>query len=166
MRSTIPALVLVLAAGVTAPPIHAQEAAPAGCAGDSASAAAAILEASRAFSRAMEDRDPGTMAAQYTADAILLPPNGKPVTGIDAIEAFWTPGDPEFRTVRHELTTERLEVSCDVAVDLGRWRQVAQRGDQPESDAWGRYLVVWRATGDGEWKMQFDAWTRPVDDGS
>lgn len=166
MRSRIPPVVLALAALVAAPSTHAQETAPDDCPGDSASAAAGILEASRAFSRAMERPDAATMAAQYTDDAELLPPNGKPVTGIDAIEAFWTPGDTEFRTVRHELTTERLEVSCEVAVDLGRWRQVARRGDRPETDAWGRYLVVWRATGDGEWKMQFDAWTRPVEDGS
>lgn len=133
-------------------------------ASDSLDAAAAILEASRAFSRAMERGDAAAMAALYTADATLLPPNGKPVTGIEAIERFWTPRNPEFRTVRHELTTERLEVSGDVATDLGRWRQVARMGDEPESEAWGRYLVVWRRTGDAEWRMQFDAWTRPVED--
>ncbi|MDX1661306.1 MAG: DUF4440 domain-containing protein [Gemmatimonadota bacterium] len=144
-------------------PVEAQEAT---CPGDSASAMAAIVDASQAFSRAMERRDPSTMAAQYTDDAVLLPPNGVPVTGIEAIEAFWTPGDPEFRTVRHELTTDRLEVDCDMATDLGRWRQVAKRGEGPETEAWGRYLVVWRRTADGEWKMQFDAWTRPVQEGS
>lgn len=157
---------LALAALLAAPTLLRAQAAPAGCPADSASAAAAIAEASRAFSRALERRDPATMAAQYTQDATLLPPNGKPVTGAAAIEAFWTPGNPEFRTVRHELTTERLEVACDVAIDLGRWRQVARLGDAPETDAWGRYLVVWRRTAAGAWRMQFDAWTRPVEEGS
>lgn len=159
-RILIPALAGLFAAST---PLHTQEDARSRCVGDSASAAAAIFEASRGFSRAMERGDAATMAAKYTDDAVLLPPNGKPATDIETIEEFWTPGNPEFRTIRHELTTERLEVSCDVAVDLGRWRQVAQHGEQPETDAWGRYLVVWRRTGEGEWKMQFDTWTRPVE---
>lgn len=148
----------------TAAPVRVQGAPTEDCATDPEEAASAIAEASQAFSRAMERRDPATMAAQYTEDATLLPPNGKPVTGAEAIESYWTPRNPQFRTVRHELTTERLEVSCDVAVDLGRWRQVAQRGEEAPTDTWGRYLVVWRRTGEGDWKMQFDAWTRAVEE--
>lgn len=133
-------------------------------AADSVAAARAIEAAATSFSRAMERGDAGTMAAQYTADATLLPPGGRPVTGCEAIRRFWTPRNPEFRTVRHELTTERLEVSGDTAVDLGRWRQVARVGERPESEAWGRYLVVWRRVGERKWKMQFDAWTSPIDE--
>lgn len=161
MTRTAPTFLLaVLLASPAA--LGAQESA-AGCPGDSAAAAAAIGEAARAFSRALERGDAATMADQYTDDATLLPPNGRPVTGADAIEAFWTPRNPEFRTERHELVTERLEVSCDVAIDLGRWRQVARVGEAPPTDTWGRYLVVWRRTAPGEWRMEFDAWTRPVE---
>lgn len=118
-----------------------------------------------AFSRALEDRDAEGMAAQYTDDATLIPPNGRLVTGRDAILEFWTPASSDFRTLEHRLTTDRLEVSGDVASEVGTWFQRGQFRDEEPTESSGRYLVVWRRQVDGEWKMQFDAWTRPFPEG-
>lgn len=128
---------------------------------DSAAAAAGIAEAARAFSRALEQGDAAGMAAQYVEDATLVPPNGRLVTGREAILTFWTPRNPEFRTLEHSLTTDRLEVVGDVAIEIGTWRQRAQLRDEAPSEAAGRYLVVWRRQPDGSWRMQFDGWTSP-----
>ncbi|HUF89084.1 MAG TPA: DUF4440 domain-containing protein [Gemmatimonadota bacterium] len=128
---------------------------------DSAAAAAGIAEAARAFSRALEQGDAAGMTAQYVEDATLVPPNGRLVTGKEAILTFWTPRNPEFRTLEHSLTTDRLEVVGDVAIEIGTWRQRAQLRDEPPGEAAGRYLVVWRRQPDGSWRMQFDGWTSP-----
>lgn len=126
-----------------------------------AEAAAAIATAASAFSRAFEAGDPATMTAQYTDDATLIPPNGRLINGREAILAFWTPGNSEFKTLRHGLTTDRLEVTGDVAVEVGTWSQRGQLRDEEPTESAGRYLVVWRRQQDGSWKMQFDSWTRP-----
>ena len=128
---------------------------------DSAAAAAGIAEAARAFSRALEQGDAAGMAEQYVEDATLVPPNGRLVTGREAILAFWSPRNPEFRTLEHSLTTDRLEVAGDVAIEVGTWRQRAQLRDEAPGEAAGRYLVVWRRQPDGSWRMQFDGWTAP-----
>lgn len=131
---------------------------------DSAAAAAAIAASAAAFSRALEVGDAAAMADQYVSDATLIPPNGRLVSGHDAILAFWTPRNPEFRTLDHSLATDRLVVAGDVAIEVGTWRQRGQLRDEPPTEAAGRYLVVWRRLSDGGWKMQFDSWTAPFDD--
>ena len=123
--------------------------------------ATAIGGSARAFSRAMEAKDAETMTAQYTDDATLIPPSGRLVNGRDEILAFWGTGNPEFRTLEHRLTTDRLEVSGDVAMEVGTWYQKGQLGDAEPTESSGRYFVVWRRQPDGGWKMQFDSWTRP-----
>jgi uncharacterized protein (TIGR02246 family) len=128
---------------------------------DSAAAAAAIAESADAFSRALERGDAAGMADQYVADATLIPPGGRLVTGRDAILAFWTPRNPDFRTLEHSLTTDRLVVSGDVALEVGTWRQRGQLREEAPTESAGRYLVVWRRQADGAWKMQFDSWTAP-----
>ena len=54
----------------------------------------------------------------------------------DSIRAFWTPRNPDFRTLANSLTTDRLELVGDVAVEVGdhagrqlqRLRQLRQLG--------------------------------------
>jgi uncharacterized protein (TIGR02246 family) len=128
---------------------------------DSASAAVSIAEAASAFSRALESGDAEGMAAQYLDDATVVPPSGRLIEGRDSIRAFWTPRNPEFRTLEHSLTTDRLEVSGDVAVEVGTWRQRSQLRDEEPRESAGRYVVVWRRLPDGSWRMQFDTWTAP-----
>jgi ketosteroid isomerase-like protein len=128
---------------------------------DSASAAAAISESAVAFSRALVRGDAAGMAGQYVDDATLIPPSGRLVTGRDAILAFWTPRNPDFRTLEHSLTSDRLVITGDVATEVGTWRQRGQLREETPTESAGRYLVVWRRQPDGAWRMQFDSWTAP-----
>ena len=128
---------------------------------DSAAAAASIGQAASAFSRALESGDAEGMAAQYVDDATLVPPNGRLVEGRPAILVYWTPKNPEFRTLEHSLTTDKLEITGDVAVEVGTWRQRSQLREEDPREAAGRYVVVWRRLADGSWKMQYDTWTAP-----
>jgi uncharacterized protein (TIGR02246 family) len=128
---------------------------------DSAAAAAAIAQAASSFSRALERGDARGMSAQYLDDATLVPPSGRLVSGREAILAFWTPRNPEFHTLEHSLATDRLEVSGDVAVEVGTWRQRSQLREEEPRESAGRYVVVWRRLPDGTWRMQLDTWTAP-----
>ena len=128
---------------------------------DSAAAAAGIAESAGAFSRALERGDAAAMTDRYVDDATLIPPGGRLVTGREAILAFWTPRNPDFRTLEHSLTTDRLVVTGDVAMEVGTWRQRGQLRQEEPTESAGRYLVVWRRLPDGSWKMQFDSWTAP-----
>lgn len=128
---------------------------------DSTAAAEGIARSAQAFSRALERGDAEAMAAQYVDDAVLVPPGGRMIAGRDSIRAFWTPRNPDFRTLSHSLTTDRLEVVGDAAVEVGTWRQEGQVSGQEPRESAGRYLVVWRRQPDGAWKMQFDSWTAP-----
>jgi len=125
--------------------------------------AEAIGRSASAFSRALEAGDAAGMAAQYTDDATLIPPNGRLVNGREAILAYWTPRNPDFRTLEHRLTTDRLEVTGDVALEVGTWYQRGQMGESDPTESSGRYFVAWRRQPDGDWKMQFDSWTRAFD---
>ena len=128
---------------------------------DSAAAVDGIALSAQAFSRALERGDAEGMAAQYVDDAVLVPPGGRMIAGRDSIRAFWTPRNPDFRTLAHSLTTDRLEVAGDVAIEVGTWRQEGQLREEAPRESAGRYLVVWRRQPDGAWKMQFDSWTAP-----
>ncbi|HJR52366.1 MAG TPA: SgcJ/EcaC family oxidoreductase [Gemmatimonadota bacterium] len=128
---------------------------------DSSAAAEEIARSAQAFSQALAAGDPEGMAAQYVDDAVLVPPGGRMIAGRDSIRAFWTPRNPDFRTLAHSLTTDRLEVVGEVAVEVGTWRQEGQLRDEEPRESAGRYLVVWRRQPDGAWKMQFDSWTAP-----
>ena len=121
---------------------------------DSAAAAAAIAESASAFSRALERGDAAGMASQYVDDATLIPPSGRLVTGRDAILAFWTPRNPDFRTLEHSLTTDRLVITGDVAMEVGTWRQQGQLREEAPIESAGRYLVVSDDAGG------FTIWTR------
>ena len=150
-RSILPLAALLCLAGTAS----AQDPA------DSTAAAQAIAQSAQAFSRALERGDAEGMAAQYVDDAVLVPPNGRVIAGRDSIRVFWTPRNPDFRTLAHSLTTDRLEVVGEVAVEVGTWRQEGQLEDDQPRESAGRYLVVWRRQPDGAWKMQFDSWTTP-----
>lgn len=128
---------------------------------DSAAAAEGIAQSAQAFSRALERGDADGMAAQYVDDAVVVPPGGRMIAGRDSIRAFWTPRNADFRTLAHSLTTDRLEVVGEVAVEVGTWRQEGQLRDEAPRESAGRYQVVWRRQPDGAWKMQFDTWTAP-----
>ena len=131
--------------------------------GQTSDVAEAIGRSAAAFSRALEAGDAEGMTAQYTDYATLIPPTGRLFTGREAILAFWAPRNPDYRNLEHRLTTDRLEVSGDVAMEVGTWYQRGRMGEEEPTESSGRYLVVWRRQPDGEWKMQFDSWTRPLE---
>ena len=120
----------------------------------------AIAAASRAFSEAYMAGDTATIRGLYTDDGMLLPP-GRRVEGRDAIARYFAPGPRRVNT-HHAMVSDRLEVTGDVAVDVGTWYNRWRMDGGAEQEAEGAYLVVWRRGDDGRWRIQYDAWHRPT----
>lgn len=119
----------------------------------------AIAEASRAFSAAYVAGDTAALGALYTQDAVLMPPN-RNIEGNERIRAYFAPAEGRTQ-VGHELTSERLLIDGDLAIDMGTWSSTTQSEEAEPRTSSERYLVVWRRQQDGSWKMAWDAWHWP-----
>ena len=93
------------------------------------------------------------MAALYTANATLLPPNSARVTGSAAILEFWK-GALAGAPARGKLTTGEVEAHGDTAHEVGTYELSAADGKVVDK---GKYVVVWKREG-GQWKLHRDIW--------
>ncbi|MBA4138874.1 MAG: hypothetical protein C0518_16335 [Opitutus sp.] len=117
---------------------------------------AAIARQSAAFSAAFVANDGDALAACYTADGKIYPPN-RTIVGRAAIKEFfaWRPGR---RQIAHRMESESLRIDGNTAVDVGTWHSTTQsEGHEPVSFT-DRYLVVWVRESDGVWRMLHDIW--------
>jgi len=112
-----------------------------------------IAAGNRRFVEAFKRRDAAAVAALYTRDAQLLPPNSDFVSGGDGIRAF-RQGVMEVGIRQPKLQTVGLETQGDIAIELGRYTMLLEGGQVADS---GKYLVVWKAEG-GSWKLHRDVW--------
>ena len=121
---------------------------------------AAINAASRNFSVAFVAGDTAAIRALYTEDAVLLPP-GREVHGRDAIVRYFAP-NPIRTQLAHAMTTEDLRIHGEVAIDAGTWSNTFRGADGEQYSASERYLVIWRRSTDGAWRIEYDMWHRPA----
>jgi uncharacterized protein (TIGR02246 family) len=100
-------------------------------------------------------KDAAGIAALYTDDGAVMPPNGPIAKDHAAIQKTWasmlqTPGfDLTF-------TPEQIVVSQsgDMALDRGTYQLTVAPAGKPQHDT-GKYVVVWRKV-DGTWKAAAD----------
>ena len=115
---------------------------------------AAIEAATEAFVNAYNAGDAAGVAALYAEDATVMPPNAEPAVGREAIEAAMRAeldAAPGFSLV---LETTSLEVTGDVAVELGRYVVTDPEGGHADH---GSFIAYWKRV-DGGWKMAADIW--------
>jgi uncharacterized protein (TIGR02246 family) len=115
-----------------------------------------IASAVRTFADAFGRGDAAAVAAWYTADATLLPPDSRMTKGRDAIKNFWQ-GAMSTGVTEAGLETLEVEVRDDLAYEVGRFTMtVRPRGGEAAKLA-GKYVVVWKRE-DGGWRMHVDIW--------
>lgn len=124
---------------------------------DPPGARTAILAVSREFSSLYERGDAAAMAALYTADGVILPPGRATMSGVAALTRYWTLA-PGARVLEHHATPDSIVVVGTVAYDWGTYRVRTRDAAGAERDAGGKYVIVWRETGPGVWRMHLDMW--------
>ncbi len=125
-----------------------------GCAApqqDTTDEARAGIEATNAqFMEAFSQGDAAGVAACYTEDAQLMPPNGEIVSGREAVQANFQEAMNEGLNV--QLETVELESHGDTAYEVGRAITTGEDGQTVDES---KYIVIWKKVGD-EWKMHRD----------
>ena len=111
----------------------------------------AIEAANEVFMATARKGDAAGLAALYTEEAQLLPPNAGFQTGRQAIQAFWQATvDMGIKEARLEI--REVEVHGDTAIEVGEYTLHGEGGT--ELDA-GKYIVIWKRK-DGRWKLHRD----------
>ena len=110
-----------------------------------------IRAASANWVHAFNAKDGAGIAAVYTADAVLLPPDAEPIEGLEAIAGFW--GDFAGRVTAADLEIREIFVGGDLANVIGTYRLEVE-GAQPHT---GKYIEMW-TRGETGWQMHRDIW--------
>jgi len=113
----------------------------------------AIEQENRKFGEAVARKDYRGMAALYTENAKVLPPDAPIVTGRPAIEEFWRGAANSLGLTDATLKTIDLEVSGDFACEVGEANLKLGTGQ-----AMVKFLVIWKRGGDGQWQVHRDIW--------
>ena len=111
----------------------------------------AILAAEKVFVAAYNDHDAPGLAALYTRDGEIMPPNSGVVKGARKLQAlfksFWAAGDTVMK-----LDTVEAKGFGDIAYEVGKY---TLSGDSGKVNDRGKYIVIWRKVG-GQWMLYRD----------
>jgi ketosteroid isomerase-like protein len=114
---------------------------------------AAIEANNQAFIAAAKAADWTALGANYTEDAILLPPNSPAVTGREAIAQYFAAFPP---IVELTLMNAEVEGGGSIAYARGAYQlTMGAAGQAPIQDA-GKYLAIFRKQDDGSWSLYRD----------
>jgi len=105
-----------------------------------------------AWQEAFDTGDAAQVANIYSRDGLLLPPNGEPVVGREAIRKFWADtiaGGIHIQTKLEELTEEG-----HLAYRRGSFDVTDGEGNIVDD---GKYLEIWKKR-DGHWWFEIDIW--------
>lgn len=117
----------------------------------------AIEAANKKWEAAASRGDGAAVAALYTAQGQVLPPQGDFVSGTKAIGQFWqSVFDSGVKAV--SLVTMEVEDHGDTAYEVGKLE--IRDADGKVLDH-GKYIVVWKKEGDA-WKLHRDIWNTSI----
>lgn len=111
----------------------------------------AIAAANQKFMDAFRRGDAAGLAALYTENCQLMPPNSDFVIGKAAIQTFWQ-GAFDMGIKAAKLEIREVEAHGDTAIEVSRYTLFVE-GDQVADK--GKYIVIWKRI-EGEWKLHQD----------
>jgi len=110
-----------------------------------------IVAANDKFMTAFNSGDTAGVAALYSQDAKVLPPNSDFVTGREAIQGFWQAVQGMgIKKVKMEIV--EVEACGDMAYEVSRFTLFGADGQELDK---GKYIVIWKQEA-GEWKLHRD----------
>lgn len=110
-----------------------------------------IAAGSATWQEALNAGDVDALAAVYTDDAHILPPNAAPARGHGAVREIF--GGMIEAGLGGTLTTLEVAAAVDIGHHVGAYEITA--GDQVVDR--GKFTEIWRQQ-DGEWKIAADIW--------
>ncbi|MGD8727334.1 MAG: SgcJ/EcaC family oxidoreductase [Gemmatimonadales bacterium] len=113
----------------------------------------AIAAVNKTFMECFAEGDAAGIAALYTDDGQVAPPNADVLTGKDAVQGFWQMVI-DLGLKNATLTTAELDVLGDTAIEQGFFQLGDGAGNVADR---GKFLVVWKQQ-DGTWKLHRDIW--------
>jgi uncharacterized protein (TIGR02246 family) len=111
----------------------------------------AIAAANENFMAAFKRGDAAGLAALYTEDGQLLPPNSDFMTGREAIQAFWQ-GAMDMGIKSAQIEIGEVEDHGDTAIEVSKYTLQGEGGQVLDK---GKYIVIWKQE-DGQWKLHRD----------
>jgi len=112
------------------------------------------------WTEATKVKDVDAVVSLYTDDATILPDDGEPVSGKDAIRAFYR----EWYAKKDKLSEQKFEnvnsvQTGDLLIDTTKYSGVFIR-DGKEVAFRGKRLVIWKHEFQGPWKILRDTWNK------
>ena len=111
----------------------------------------AIAAADEVFVATFGRGDAAGVAALYTEQGQLMPPNADFMVGRDAIQAFWQ-GAMDMGIAAAKIEILEVEGHGDTAIEVSKYTLHAKDGS--ELDA-GKFIVIWKRV-EGEWQLHRD----------
>ena len=117
----------------------------------------AIKNTNLKFAEIFQRGDAAGIAALYTADARLMPPDTPILSGTEAITAFW---QAAMNQGIKAATLETIDVESSggaLATEIGRFTLDMEVPGGGRVAQTGKYIVLWKRDG-GAWKLHADIW--------
>jgi uncharacterized protein (TIGR02246 family) len=121
-----------------------------------------IEETNARFMVAVNSGDTATVAALYTEDAVVLPPNAEMVRGRAGAKALFDGMIAQLGIPTLRLETVEVTEIGDTAYEVGSYTMRMTPPGVAAIDDRGKYVVVWKRQGDGAWKLAVDIWNTDV----
>jgi len=111
----------------------------------------AIAAANENFMAAFKRGDAAGMAALYTENGQVMPPNGDFVTGRQAVQMFWQAlMDMGIKEAKMEII--EVEGHGDTAIEVSTFTLQGEGGQVLDK---GKYIVIWKQE-EEQWKLHRD----------
>ena len=116
--------------------------------------AAAIRQALSDFVLHAVAGDWDALAALYTEEAVVMPPNQEPVVGRSAIRNFFS----ALTVTDFQLEPIEIGGRGDLAFARGTYSWTVRVGEGEPAADHGQWLTIWREQADGTWLLSQDIW--------
>lgn len=109
------------------------------------------------LAQAVNSGDAESASRLYTEDALLMPPGSPQLQGRAAIREAWQ-GMIDAGVKDLEFTCHEAVEAGDTAIEVSALSASASgEGGSPVSLV-GKYIVIWKKGGDGDWYLHRDIW--------
>lgn len=124
---------------------------------DVAQVRAAIEAGNLKFGEAVRKGDAAGIAALYSEDATLMPPDSDMIQGKPGIQAYFDAG-LKMGIKDAVLTTIHVSAAGDYAYEIGKVVLTVQPSGQAAIQQAAKYVVVWKKAASGPWRLHVDIW--------